>query len=139
MRIAAFADIHSNVFALKAVISDAEQRGADLMLNLGDIFYGPIAPRATYEFLMEHQIMTIRGNQDRQICEATPEEIKANPTMRFVLDDLGQIPLNWMKALPFDKQIQMKSICVMVRRVTICAISWRMLRPDILEYGLKKK
>ena len=105
MRIAAFSDIHSNVFALEAVISDAKHRGAEKMLNLGDIFYGPIAPRATYELLMEHDITTIRGNQDRQIYEVTPAEIASIPTMRFAVNDLGEEPVAWLKSLPFDMQV----------------------------------
>ena len=67
--IAAISDIHSNVFALEAVLKDLKQRNATQIVNLGDILYGPIAPKATYELLMKHQkdIITIRGNQDRQI------------------------------------------------------------------------
>ena len=34
----------------------------DLMLNLGDILYGPIAPKATYDLLMQHDFITICGN-----------------------------------------------------------------------------
>lgn len=45
--IAAISDIHSNVFALEAVLADIKQRGADQIVNLGDILYGPIAPQAT--------------------------------------------------------------------------------------------
>ena len=51
MRIAVLSDIHSNVFALEAVINDAKQRGAEKMFNLGDIVYGPVAPKATYALL----------------------------------------------------------------------------------------
>ena len=105
MRIAALSDIHSNVFALEAVVRDARQRGAELMLNLGDVLYGPIAPRATYDLLGEHEFVTIRGNQDRQIYEATTEEIDSNPTLRFVFNELGETPINWMKTLPVDRQI----------------------------------
>ena len=102
MRIAVLSDIHSNVFALEAVVSDARHRGAELMLNLGDIFYGPIAPRATFDLLSEYELVTIRGNQDRQLYEATDEEIGSNPTLQFVLDDLGKAPVDWLKTLPFD-------------------------------------
>lgn len=105
MRIAVLSDIHSNIFALEAVIRDAKKREAGVMLNLGDILYGPIAPRATYELLMQHQFVTIRGNQDRQTYEATNTEIDSNPTMQFILEDLGDEPLAWMKALPFDIQL----------------------------------
>ncbi|MGB3210213.1 MAG: metallophosphoesterase family protein [Desulforhopalus sp.] len=105
MRIAALSDIHSNVFALKAVLADVEKQGADLLINLGDIFYGPIAPRATYELLRQYDVVTISGNQDRLISETSPEDINANPTLGFVADALGPEPVEWLKSLPFDKQL----------------------------------
>ncbi|GAA0801401.1 metallophosphoesterase family protein [Psychrobacter piscatorii] len=106
--IAAISDIHSNVFALDAVLADIKKRGVDQIVNLGDILYGPIAPRATYELLMAHRddIITIRGNQDRQIYEAlhlsTMAEIADNPTMDFIVSDLSKDAIEWMRALPFD-------------------------------------
>ena len=75
------------------------------MINLGDIFYGPIAPKATYDILKNHDFITIRGNQDRQIYEASQEEISSNPTMQFVLNDLGEEPILWLKSLPFENQL----------------------------------
>ncbi len=102
MRLAVLSDIHSNVFALEAVISDAKKHSIDVMVNLGDVLYGPIAPRATFDLLMKHEFVTICGNQDRQIYEATNDE---NPTMQFILKDLGGKPVEWMKSLPFDKQL----------------------------------
>ena len=102
--IAAISDIHSNVFALDAVLGDIKKRGVNQIVNLGDILYGPIAPRATYELLMAHRddIITIRGNQDRQIYEATEAEIADNPTMDFIVSDLSKDAIEWLRALPFD-------------------------------------
>ena len=105
MKIAVLSDIHSNVFSLEAVINDTKKRGVEQMLNLGDILYGPIAPKATYELLKEHDFITIRGNQDRQIYEAFREEIDTNPTMQFILNDLGEEPIRWTESLPFDYQL----------------------------------
>ena len=105
MKIALLSDIHSNVFALDAVLKDKQGRGVDMTVNLGDILYGPIAPKATYELLMEHEIVTIAGNQDRQIYQAKMPEINTNPTLQFILEDLGKAPLKWMKSLPFAKQL----------------------------------
>ncbi|MCL6417519.1 metallophosphatase family protein [Aestuariirhabdus sp. Z084] len=104
-KIAILSDIHSNIFALEAVINHARANGATTFINLGDILYGPIAPRKTYERLQSLNALTLSGNQDRQIYEATPDEIDANPTMAFILQDLGQEPLHWMKSLPFDLHI----------------------------------
>lgn len=100
MKIGVLSDIHSNVFALEAVLEDMKSYAVDIKINLGDIFYDPIAPRQTYELLKQHDFITICGNQDRQIFEATQEEINQNPTMHFVINDLGDKPLQWLKSLP---------------------------------------
>lgn len=102
--IAAISDIHSNVFALEAVLADIKRRNVNQIINLGDILYGPIAPRATYELLIAHQksIITIRGNQDRQIYEATAADIADNATLAFIIDDLPKEAVEWLRGLPFD-------------------------------------
>ena len=105
MKIAAISDIHSNVFALEAVLDDIRKRGADVIVNLGDIFYGPIAPRATYELLIEEEIITIAGNQDRQIYESMEDEIRDNVTLQFVLAELDGAPLDWLQLLPKEMQL----------------------------------
>ncbi|MGF1777298.1 metallophosphoesterase family protein [Vibrio nomapromontoriensis] len=101
-KFAVISDIHSNVYALKAVVADARAKGVSDFINLGDILYGPIAPRETYEYLRTLNALTICGNQDRQIFQATDSEVQANPTMQFILNDLGAEPLAWMQQLPFD-------------------------------------
>ena len=84
-KFAILSDIHSNIYALKAVVEDARLKGIDTFINLGDILYGPIAPKETYEYLLEQNFITISGNQDRQIYEASKSEIDSNPTMKFIL------------------------------------------------------
>lgn len=44
MRIAALSDIHGNLSALDAVLTDIERRGVDMTVNLGDILSGPLLP-----------------------------------------------------------------------------------------------
>lgn len=105
MKFAVLSDIHSNIFALEAVLDDVKKHAVDLTVNLGDILYGPIAPKATYQLLMKHDIVTISGNQDRQIVEAQADEIATNPTLKYIIDDLGSGPIDWMKSLPFDMQL----------------------------------
>jgi predicted phosphodiesterase len=105
MKFAIISDIHSNVFALEAVLNDILAHGADHIVNLGDTLYGPLAPRATYELLAAYNVTSICGNQDRLLYEATPEEIAKNPTLQFVLSDLGEAPVEWLDTLGFDCQI----------------------------------
>ena len=105
--VAAISDIHSNVFALDAVLLDIRKRNIDQIVNLGDILYGPIAPKATYELLMTHRenIITIRGNQDRQIFEATLADIHNNATLDFIVKELPSEAIEWMRHLPFDYRL----------------------------------
>src|ERR1700730_3154758 len=101
VRIAIVSDIHANLWALEAVLSDAGTRGVEAILNLGDILYGPLRPRDTYDRLARAGVaVTIRGNQDRQIYDATTAECFANSTLQYAIDDLGAEPIEWMHRLP---------------------------------------
>jgi len=105
MKIAILSDIHSNVYALQEVIKDAKSKDVDLMLNLGDSFYGPIAPRETYELIKENNFINICGNQDREILEASLDTLEKNKTLKYVYEDLGEDVLYWIQSLPFEKFI----------------------------------
>lgn len=105
MKIAILSDIKSNVYALEAVFNDAKKREVDAILNLGDSFYGPIAPRETYNLIRKNQFITILGNEDRKILEATPAQLEENKTLNYVYNDLDDDILHWIQDLPFEKLI----------------------------------
>jgi len=110
LRIALVADIHANVWALDAVLADIQKQRVDTVFNLGDILYGPLKPRATYERLRTlGDLLTIRGNQDRQIYDATAQDRRAIPTLDYVIKDLGEDPIQWLQTLPptaiFEEEI----------------------------------
>ena len=110
LRIALVADIHANVWALEAVLADIKKQRVDTMFNLGDILYGPLQPRATYDRLVaEGELLTVRGNQDRQIYDATAQDRAANPTLDYVVRDLGDEPIEWLRTIPptaiFEEEI----------------------------------
>jgi putative phosphoesterase len=110
LRIAIIADIHANIWALEAVLADIENQRVDTIFNLGDILYGALKPRATYERIRAlGDLLTIRGNQDRQIYDATQQERRQNPTLDYVVKDLGEEPIEWLRTLPptaiFEEEI----------------------------------
>ena len=49
--IAVVADVHSNHFALEAILADLRQRGADWVVNLGDNLNGPLEPQRCADLL----------------------------------------------------------------------------------------
>jgi putative phosphoesterase len=100
-RLAILADIHANVWALDAVLAHAKSRGIDRFVNLGDSLYGPLKPHATYERLMQESVLiTIQGNQDRLIYEASEREVNSIRTLAYVIRDLGDEPIRWLSELP---------------------------------------
>ena len=111
MKIALISDIHSNALALRAVISDVKGVGVDQIFNLGDIFYGPLWPRETFNLLKSVDAVTIQGNQDREIYEATPTELERRPILRFTCRDLGEEGISWLRALPKTKRVGDVLLC----------------------------
>jgi predicted phosphodiesterase len=88
MRIAVLADIHANVWALEAVLADIRKHGCDVVWNLGDILYGALKPRATYELLRDAGVaLTIRGNQDGELDD-------------WMIRDAGPEAMDWLGGLP---------------------------------------
>ena len=62
--IAVISDIHSNLEALTAVLSDIADRGVERIVCLGDVVgYGP-DPRACLDLVMARAEVTIMGNHD---------------------------------------------------------------------------
>lgn len=67
MKIALFADVHSNLLGLQAVLADIRQRDVDATYCLGDLVgYGP-RPNEVIELLRQEDIPTIMGNYDDAI------------------------------------------------------------------------
>lgn len=68
MRIAAIYDIHANLCALEAVLSEIRQADVDQIVVGGDVVPGPF-PRETLEYLVQLDIPTqfIHGNGDREV------------------------------------------------------------------------
>ena len=97
-RYAIISDIHGNRRALEAVLMDIGCRGIECIINLGDSLYGPLDPAATAEILMQRNILSVRGNEDRLISKPGDPEI--SPTLRYVLDDLSTEQIKWLQKMP---------------------------------------
>ncbi len=69
-RVAALADIHGNLPALEAVLSDLARESVDLVLVCGDVASGPL-PTETLDVLLElPRAQFVRGNADRSLVTA---------------------------------------------------------------------
>jgi predicted phosphodiesterase len=98
MKIAAVSDIHGNLPALDAVLADIERRGADVIVNLGDILSGPLLPGETAERLMALHLPTIGGNHERQILSSHPDAMA--PSDRYACEQITADQRRWIASLP---------------------------------------
>lgn len=98
MKIAAISDVHGNLEALEAVLADIDRRGADVVVNLGDIVSGPLLPRETADLLMSLGLPTIRGNHERQLLG--PDLERMGPSDRHAARSLRPDQRDWISSLP---------------------------------------
>lgn len=97
-RIAVLSDIHGNFAALEAVLTDAQRRGYDQMVNLGDICSGGLFPRETADRLMALDMPTIRGNHERQVLTLPHERMSLSD--RHAVDSMRPDQIAWFESLP---------------------------------------
>ncbi|MDQ0496780.1 metallophosphoesterase family protein [Paenibacillus brasilensis] len=93
--IAIISDIHSNSFALEAVLKDISVRDIQLIVNLGDSLFGPIDPLGTAKQLLDNKnIINIMGNCD----EILLKEESNLATYKFVKPLLNNEIKNWISS-----------------------------------------
>lgn len=95
MRIAIVSDIHGNLPALEAVVSDIARRGVEVVVNLGDSLSGPLLPLETARFLMAQNWVQLAGNHERQILH--PHQRTESDT--YAHAQLGEAELAWLATL----------------------------------------
>jgi predicted phosphodiesterase len=100
---AVISDVHANIWALEAVLTDIARRGLDQIINLGDTLYGPLEPQAVAECLMKVPLVSIRGNQDRQLLEQPISPV--SPIQAYVLQDLSSRSPDWLAAQPATRLV----------------------------------
>ncbi|ACZ39698.1 MAG: metallophosphoesterase family protein [Sphaerobacter thermophilus] len=113
MRVAAIYDIHGNLPALEAVLTEIEQDGVDLIVVGGDVAAGPM-PGATIDRLMSlgPRARFVRGNADREMVAAwdrqagSPDLGTASPLERISAWAAGHLTRAQRDFLAsFDEQV----------------------------------
>ncbi len=96
--LAVISDVHGNRWALEAVLRDIEHRKIQRIVNLGDSFYGPLDPGGTARILVELDLPTVGGNEDRVILEQSDLH-QLSSTLGHVRDNLSGNHIKWLEAL----------------------------------------
>ncbi len=98
MRIAIVSDLHGNIDALEAVVSDLAEVAPDLVVNLGDCLSGPLDAAACCDRLIDLGWPTVRGNHDRQLLDRPIERM--GPSDAATRACLAPRHLTWLATLP---------------------------------------
>jgi predicted phosphodiesterase len=98
MRIAAISDVHGNLLALEAVLTDIAAQSADVVVNLGDLLSGVVQPRETADRLMQLALPTVAGNHERQLLTYAPERMGVSD--RLAHESIDDRHRAWLAGLP---------------------------------------
>lgn len=104
MRLAIVSDLHANIEASEAVFAEAERRGVDATLCLGDIVgYGP-NPSETVEMVREQCEVTVLGNHDAAVAlnaemHVLPKDGQKAARLHQAL--LSDDQIEWLSGLPY--------------------------------------
>ena len=96
IKVAVLSDIHGNSWALQTVLADIKNKHITTIVNLGDSLYGPLDPVGTFQILIQENIISILGNEDRILIENRTNDCR-DQTREFVLNQLDSDALAWLK------------------------------------------
>jgi putative phosphoesterase len=103
VRVAALYDVHGNLFALEAVLAEAEREGADAIVLGGDFSAGPLAAETVDRLrALGERAHFLRGNADRELAEPkwSVDDPAAVERLDFARAQLGLERLAFLRSLP---------------------------------------
>ena len=109
MRYAVISDIHANMSALRAVLSDAAAQGADAVVCLGDVVgYGPL-PKESLALVRRSAAIVLAGNHDDAVSgrQGSDDFIDlAGEAISRHREALNADELDWLRTLPYGCRLE---------------------------------
>lgn len=123
-KVAFIADVHSNLEALNAVLTDIEERGIKDVYCLGDLVgYGP-NPNEVVETIMKKNIPTVCGNYDEAVgyekdscgCSYSPgrEAEVGDESLRWTIKNTKRENKELLKSLPHRLSIEIENVKILL-------------------------
>ncbi|MEG0229325.1 MAG: metallophosphoesterase family protein [Oscillospiraceae bacterium] len=112
MRIALIGDIHSNQFALEAVLEQLKNDNIDSIFFLGDYAFGGSGSVEVVDRLIEyktHPYIAIKGNKEGYI-NGIEQRAELNPILPFIYNELGMERINFLKSLPDEVHVEFEGV-----------------------------
>ena len=107
MRIAIVSDVHGNLVALEAVLTDLQEQRPDLVVHGGDLVFNGPHPAECLDLIREQGWLGIVGNTDQALW-TLPDTLSENTVRIFgviaaaTTSMLGRERIAWLKTLPLE-------------------------------------
>lgn len=124
-RIAIVSDVHGNMTAFEAVLSDIDTRGVGRVFNLGDVFGKGPSGSGAVALSRERCEATVRGNWDELV--QVPRK-KASPPLRWWLDEMSADDRAWLRHLPFSLDLTLGGVPVRLFHASADSVGHRVHR-----------
>ncbi|MGH8048233.1 MAG: metallophosphoesterase family protein [Chthoniobacterales bacterium] len=109
MRFAIFGDIHANLQALEAVLSDARTQLCSHYVCMGDIVGYNANPRECLAIVRDLECPTVKGNHDEQASMITEGEgfnALAEEAIQWTREQLAEDEKRWLRELRLQRQVR---------------------------------
>lgn len=109
MRFAIFGDIHANLHALHAVLSDAREQLCTHFVCMGDVVGYNAFPKQCIEIVRKLECPVVKGNHDEQASMMGDQEgfnPLAEEAMNWTRDQLSPADKEWLRSLRMQRQVR---------------------------------
>lgn len=106
--VAVFADVHGNLPALQAVLSDMDRHGRwDVVVAAGDLCHGGPDPAAALDLVRERAGVLLRGNTERDLLAPDSEGLSAErrASLAWTREQLGPERLTTLEHVAFEHRV----------------------------------
>jgi predicted phosphodiesterase len=115
MKLAILSDVHANLEALRAALDDADARGADRIVCLGDSVGYNTDPDACVALLRARHPLCVAGNHDRAVAGLIGTERFSRVAAKAVAwtqAHIGKDARDWLARLPLKAALEDKLVLV---------------------------
>jgi len=119
-RVAVISDIHGNLDALCAVVSDAQKSGLHVFLNAGDAVGFGIYPSQVVQTLRSGTFLNVIGNVDLEILETlhNPSSKGDEAGKELAIEELTPSDVAYLESLPKELRLQIDGRTILVTHGT---------------------
>ncbi|MGA2784769.1 MAG: YfcE family phosphodiesterase [Candidatus Bathyarchaeia archaeon] len=115
-KVAVISDVHGNLDALQAVVSDAKKLGLQIFLNAGDAVGFGIYPSQVVKTLRSAMFLNVIGNVDLEVLEGlrNPELNRNDAAKKFTIEELRPSDVAYLESLPKELRLKVDGTNVLV-------------------------